>query len=88
MSEIMKKTTKKIISFPQSFTINIHPVVPGATQWLFRKGEKTISIVGGGMGLYGDGVESFEMYDFDEDGPRGYQTVEEINEYLESLGAM
>jgi hypothetical protein len=41
------------------------------------------SVVGGGMGLYGDGVTTFEMYDFAHgDVVLQYATAEEINEYI------
>lgn len=74
------------VTFPESFQISEHHVVPGATQWTFIKPNgNNISIVGGGFGLYGDGINTFEMYDFDEDEPRGYMTKEEINDYLRSL---
>jgi len=71
-------------TFPESFKSKIHPVVPGATQWVLEneEGKTVISVVGGGSGLYGDGVRTFEMYDFREDEPQGYLTKEEINEHL------
>lgn len=75
----------KTPKFPQDFRERSHPVVPGATQWTYPPDKDTvISIVGGGYGLYGDGVRTFEMYDFREDGPQGYLTSEEINEHLEA----
>lgn len=72
--------------FPQDFREKSHPVVPGATQWTYapKDQDTVISIVGGGYGLYGDGVRTFEMFDFREDGPQGYLTEEEINEHLEA----
>jgi len=72
--------------FPEDFHMKIHPVVPGATQWTYApEGKDTvISIVGGGYGLYGDGLRTFEMYDFREDGPQGHLLVEEINEHLQN----
>mgnify|MGYP003658114345 CR=1 FL=1 len=74
------------ITFPESFKSESHEVVPGATQWIYTKpNQSKISIVGGGYGLCGDGINTFEMWDFDEDEPRGYQTKEEINEYLKSI---
>lgn len=74
------------ITFPESFEQKLHSVVPGATQWLIKdsKGKNTISIVGGGFGLHGDGVKTFEMYDFREDNPQGYLSKEDINNHLES----
>lgn len=73
------------MNFPNDFTEINHPVVPGARQWLLKKeGETIISIVGGGSGLYGDGISTFEMYDFREDGPQGHLSKEEINQHLQS----
>lgn len=73
------------IKFPDSFSKRAHPNVPGATQWklLNDDDETIISIVGGGLGLYGDGVKTFEMYDFREDGPQGYLSTDEINKHLD-----
>lgn len=69
--------------FPKDFLCGQHPVVPGAIQWTYPTSDGTvISIVGGGMGLYGDGIKTFEMYDFRESEPRGYLTIEEINQHL------
>jgi hypothetical protein len=77
---------KNKLIFPDSFKCSVHQVVAGAKQWKAVKPNGTIiSIVGGGPGLYGDGVNTFEMYDFDEEVPRGYQRIEEINSYLASL---
>jgi hypothetical protein len=73
---------KKYLIFPYDFERTTHKMVPGATQWLWKNDDITISIVGGGQGLYGDGVVSFEMYDFREDDVQGYLTVEEINNHL------
>lgn len=71
------------ITFPESFARRSHPVIPGATQWTYPKTGKTIiSIVGGGMGLHGDGVVTFEMYDFREEGPLDYLNHDEINDHL------
>jgi len=82
------------MKFPESFEERVHPVVPGATQWLYFipdnhpnpeliAGQTIISIVGGGHGLHGDGVDTFEMWDFREDNPHGYLTAEEINQHLQ-----
>jgi hypothetical protein len=76
---------RKNLIFPQDFERTTHKVVPGATQWLWKNGDIKISIVGGGQGLYGDGVVSFEMYDFREDDVQGYLTVEEINNHLKKF---
>lgn len=70
--------------FPQDFNVKAHPVVPGATHWTYpTSGDTVISVVGGGdFGLYGDGINTFEMYDFRESEPQGYLTSDEINEHL------
>jgi len=70
--------------FPDSFKRKSHPVIPGATQWTLanKDGRVIISIVGGGMGLYGDGVRTFEMYDSREDDVQGHLLIEEINQHL------
>lgn len=74
----------EIMKFPDDFTKESHVNVPNATQWKLynNDNEVIISIVGGGLGLYGDGVKTFEMYDFREDGPQGYMSIEEINQHL------
>jgi hypothetical protein len=73
------------IMFPYDFQKRIHPVIPGAAQWVYIKdGEVQISIVGGGLGLYGDGVRTFEMFDFREDEPQSYLLEDEINEHLKN----
>ena len=77
----------KTLKFPEDFTRKSHRVIPGATQWLFEYNDENnemISIVGGGFGLHGDGVRTFEMWDTKNDyDPRGYMTAEEINEWLQ-----
>jgi len=76
----------KVIEFPKDFKKIPHDVIPGATQWLFDYNDDTnevISIVGGGYGLYGDGVRTFEMWDTKNmEDPRGYMSAEEINQWL------
>jgi len=43
-----------------------------------------ISIVGGGFGIHGDGVTTFEMWDTKNmHDPAGHMTTEDINEWLE-----
>jgi len=75
----------KQLTFPEDFTRVAHEVIKNATQWIATKANKTkVSIVGGGKGLLGDGVETFEMWDFDEAEPQGYLTKEEINTHLKS----
>jgi hypothetical protein len=43
---------------------------------------KWYSVVGGGIGLYGDGVTTFEVWGDDMDDPIGYLTIDEVNEWL------
>jgi hypothetical protein len=83
----LNQTKSKYMSkFPDDFSKSVHSVVPGATQWILKypnTNKVAISIVGGGLGLYGDGVRTFEMYDFRESEPQGYLTVDEINQHLQ-----
>lgn len=74
------------MKFPKDFKKKKHPIVPNATQWLLHdsKGNVIISIVGGGTGLYGNGTSTFEMYDFSEDGPKGWLSKIDINEHLKN----
>jgi hypothetical protein len=76
----------RILKFPEDFTGKPHRVVPGAYQWLFEYNNDTdemISIVGGGSGLYGDGITTFEMWDTKNmDEPEGYMTTDDINQWL------
>jgi hypothetical protein len=72
-------------TFPEDFTSKPHDVLPGATQWLLfydEESQPVMSVVGGASGLYGDGVTSFEMWDFREDEPQAYLSAEEINNHL------
>jgi len=43
---------------------------------------KWYSVVGGGIGLYGDGVKTFEVWGDDMDDPIGYLTKDEVEEWL------
>jgi len=73
------------MKFPQDFKQELHHLIPRAKQWtLSNKEDKVvISIVGGGTGLYGNGVTTFEMYDFREEEPQSYLSKEDINNHLE-----
>jgi hypothetical protein len=64
--------------FPEDFREVAHPI-KGARRWIFEE----ISVVGGGVGIYGDGINTFEMWDFREPQPQGYLTKEEINLHLQ-----
>lgn len=71
--------------FPDDFEEKDHENIPGATQWILKKnGEVAVSVVGGGRGLYGNGITTFEMWDFRDNEPKGYLSKEEINKHLES----
>jgi hypothetical protein len=76
---------KKYLIFPYDFESTTHRIVPGATQWLWKNDDIKISIVGGGEGLMGNGVVSFEMWDSREDDIQGYRTKDEINEHLKKF---
>ena len=75
----------RILKFPEDFTRKPHRVVPGAYQWLFEYNDtdEMISIVGGGSGLWGDGITTFEMWDTKNmDEPEGHMTTDDINQWL------
>jgi hypothetical protein len=75
----------RILKFPEDFTGKPHRVVPGAYQWLFEYNntDEMISIVGGGSGLWGDGITTFEMWDTKNmDEPEGHMTTDGINQWL------
>jgi len=78
----------KTLKFPDDFNKKPHPVIPGAVQYLYEPNGDygdMISIVGGGFGLYGDGVTTFEMWDTKNDyDVQGYLTAEEINHWLQN----
>ena len=61
-----------------------HKVVPGGVQATgnFPINGKWYSIVGGGVGLYGDGVTTFEVWGDGMDDPIGYLTKDEVEEWL------
>lgn len=70
------------IKFPKSFEEKPHSVFYGGKHWTFKNEDCEISIVGGARGLYGDGVTTFEYWDFAENGPEGWLSIEEINNRL------
>lgn len=82
---VKNKTNMKTIEFPNDFERKAHSVIKGAYQWLLKtEGQVVVSVVGGGYGLYGDGVNTFEMFDFREDEPQGYLTKDQINEHFKN----
>ncbi len=73
----------KTINFPQDFMSRPHSVGVG-TQFCYPDFENTrISIVIGDM-FYSNGSTTYEMWDFREEDPQGYLTVDEINEHLQN----
>lgn len=72
------------MKFPEDFTVEDHKIVKNAKQWFLKKDNQVIiSIVGGGNGIYGNGIHTFEMWDYREEVPQGYLTKNEINTHLE-----
>lgn len=74
------------IKFPEDFTKIPHQIIPGAYQYLYEYNDEynnVVSIVGGGLGLWGDGVNTFEMWDtkhmYD---PQGHMSIDDINQWL------
>ena len=84
----------KIYTFDDlDFKPHPNPYNKGAVQARLRLNENVeVSVVGGGTGLYGDGVETFEIAAFDSSGNfiklannddvLGWQSVAEINEIM------
>ena len=68
------------LTFPEDFVKVTHLL--GGVQWLDNRESTNFSIVGGAKGSYGDGIRTFEMWDYREEGPRGYLTTEQINKHL------
>lgn len=55
----------------------------GGKQWLFSvDGKDIISVIGGGSGTYGDGVKTFEMWDYREEDVHGWMTVQELEKHI------
>jgi hypothetical protein len=72
----------KIYTF-EDLEFKAHRVIPEAVHALLEFPNGTnVSVVGGrsSSGLYGNGVDTFEVWYSDDEGPRGYQDIEEINE--------
>lgn len=62
-----------------------HPLISGALQATGNINGKWYSVVGGGFGLYGDGLTTWEYWDDNLDDPVGYITSELVSEYLKKL---
>ena len=75
----------KIFTF-EDLEFKPHGVVPGAVHAVLELPNGTnVSVVGGGgisSSLHGDGVNTFECWYSDDDEPRGYQSIFQINEEL------
>lgn len=72
-------------TFPDDFNCSVHQNVIGATHWTLHDsdGNMLYSVVGGGVGLYGDGVTTFEMYDSQiGEVVLQFADIEEINNYI------
>jgi hypothetical protein len=50
----------------------------------FNNGHR-MSVVGGGIGVYGDGVTTFEIWRSCDDNVKGYLTAEEVTEEMVEL---
>lgn len=74
-----------------------HPVVEGGRFFILQIGSYTLSIVGGGLGLYGDFENDFEIAIFNSDGEfeniflnssddiQPYSSIEEINNIIAKI---
>lgn len=80
IKKIVKMSNK--IRFPESFNKKAHEIIKDCTHWEFENYNCKISIIGGGYGVYGTGVTTFEFYDFADDKVIPYLTIDEINELL------
>lgn len=70
----------KIFTF-DDLVFTPHTVVPGGKKAYMEFPNGTnVSVVGGGQGIYGDGKKTFEVWYSDEDEPRGWVDIEEMNE--------
>ena len=67
--------------------IQFHPhgVVPAGVQAILNFGEKYISVVGGGEGLYGDGKTSFEVLTSEMEDVEGHIGKDRVTEILLEL---
>jgi hypothetical protein len=72
-----------IIHF-ENLVFKSHPNGLGGVQATghFPINGKWYSVVGGGVGLYGDGVNTFEVWGDDMEDPIGYLTKDEVNDWL------
>jgi hypothetical protein len=71
----------KIYTF-EDLEFNPHFIHGAVKAFLELPNGTNVSVVGGGSGLHGDGVNTFECWYSDEDEPRGWQSKFQINEEL------
>lgn len=72
------------LEFPKDFTEKAHEIYRGAKQWNPTKETETfISVIGGGKGIYGDGVKTFEIMIAND--TYSYESVETINQLLAKI---
>lgn len=76
--------------FPDDFQKKPHPISPAlgraAWQWALydQAGEMKVSVVGGCEPiLHGNGIDTFEMWDFADPEPLNWLSAEEINKHLQ-----
>lgn len=75
---------KKIIF--EDLEFKPHGMVSGAIHSImtFENGHK-ISVVGGGFGIHGDGLDTFEIWRSCDDGVEGYLTKQEVTDRMIEL---
>lgn len=83
-TQLTVANTELVVGPKVTVELREHQIIAGAKQMTLSVDDKVVvSIVGGGFGLYGDGVSTFEMWDYREDEPQGYLSVDEINQHLQ-----
>lgn len=75
----MAKSEVDTVKTFDDFKISSHTVVHGAIHGKLELPSGTVSLVGGGQGIYGDGFITFEVWFPDEEEPRGWIDKETIN---------
>ena len=78
--------------FPEDFEIHDH-WMPGATQYVLfgsnADDKECISVILGPnkehSGIYSNGVDTYEMWDYREPDPQGHLTRNEINDHLKKF---
>jgi len=69
----------------EDLEFNPHRVVPNGIQSTLNFGEKYISVVGGGEGLYGDGKVTFEVLTSEAEDVEGHIGKDRVTEILLEL---